>query len=267
MSMAQEPLPPIGLWREHLPYNSAIDVTAGDGKVYCATPYSLFSVTVAGNIIERLSRVTGLNETGISAVKYDEANKKLFVAYSNSNIDIIYRNDIYNVPDIKRDNIIGDKNIYNIYPLGKNYYLSTGLGVVVIDGDRYEVKDSWFIGNGGNQVKVNGFTSDGTFFYAATEEGLKKASINAPNLANYANWQTVSGNNGLSIGACKNVLTVSNKVIVQKNDSLFIQTGTSWSLLFTDSWPFVSSTTTENKIQVCESCTTECRWNNFQDAG
>ena len=250
--MAQEPLPPIGLWREHLPYNSAIDVTAGDGKVYCATPYSLFSVTVAGNIIERLSRVTGLNETGISAVKYDEANKKLFIAYSNSNIDIIYRNDIYNVPDIKRDNIIGDKNIYNIYPLGKNYYLSTGLGVVVIDGDRYEVKDSWFIGNGGNQVKVNGFTSDGTFFYAATEEGLKKASINAPNLANYANWQTVSGNNGLSIGACKNVLTVSNKVIVQKNDSLFVQTGTSWSLLFTDSWPFVSSTTTENKIQVCE---------------
>ena len=55
---------------------------------------------------------------------------------------------------------------------------------------RYEVKDSWFIGNGGNQVKVNGFTSDGTFFYAATEEGLKKVPMNSPNPANYANWQT-----------------------------------------------------------------------------
>lgn len=252
MSVAQAPLPPIGLWREHLPYNSAIDVTAGDGKVYCATPYSLFTVTIAGNNIERFSRVTGLNETGISAVKYDEANKKLFIAYSNSNIDIIYRNDIYNVPDIKRDNIIGDKSIYNIYPLGKNYYLSTGLGVVVIDGDRYEVKDSWFIGNGGNQVKVNGFTSDGAFFYAATEEGLKKAPINTPNLANYANWQTVSGSNGLSLGACKNVLFVSSKVVVQKNDSLFVQTGTSWSLLYTDTWPFVSTNTTESKIQLCE---------------
>ena len=125
--------------------------------------------------VERLSRVTGLSETGISAIKYDVANSKLFIAYTNSNIDIIYRNDIYNIPDIKRDNIIGDKTIYNIYPLQKNYYLSTGLGIIVIDGDRYEVKDSWFIGNGGNQVKVNGFTSDGSFFYAATEEGLKKA--------------------------------------------------------------------------------------------
>lgn len=252
IAAAQEPLPPIGQWREHLPYNSAVDVTAGDGKIYCATPYSLFTVNIADNEVERFSRVTGLNETGVNAIKYDEVNKKLFIAYSNSNIDIIYRKDIYNVPDIKRSAIIGDKNIYNIYPLGKNFYLSTGLGVVVIDGDRYEVKDSWFIGNGGNPVKVNGFTSDGTFFYAATEEGLKKALMTAANLANYTNWQTVSGSNGLPAGVCKNVLTVQNKVIVQKNDSLLVQNGTSWNLLYTDAWPFVSSNSTENKIQVCE---------------
>ncbi|MES1220999.1 MAG: two-component regulator propeller domain-containing protein [Bacteroidota bacterium] len=249
---AQLPLPPIGQWREHLPYNSAIDVTAGDGKVYCATPYSLFTVTTADNSIERISRVTGLNETGISTIKYDEATGKLFIAYNNSNIDIIYRNDIYNVPDIKRDNIIGDKNIYNIYPLGKNFYLSAGLGVIVIDGERYEVKDSWFIGNGGNQVKVNGFTSDASFFYAATEEGLKKAAINTINLANYTNWQTVSGSNGLSAGVCKNVLTVQNKVVVQKDDSLFILNGNAWSLLYADGWPIVSSNTSANKLQLCQ---------------
>ena len=195
-----------------MPYNSAIDVTAGEGKVYCATPYSLFSVNTADNTVERFSRVTGLNETGISAIRYDEAAKKLFIAYSNSNIDIIYRNDIYNVPDIKRDNIIGDKTIYNIYPLAKDFYLSTGLGVIVIDGERNEVKDSWFIGNGGNQVKVNGFSSDGTFFYAATAEGLKKAAMNSTDLANYASWQLVSGGNGLATGACQNVVTVQNKV-------------------------------------------------------
>ena len=247
---AQEP--PIGQWREHLPYNSAIDVTAGDGKVYCATPYSLFSVNNSDNIVERFSRVTGLNETGISAIKYDDVNKKLFIAYTNSNIDILFRNDIFNIPEIKRSNIIGDKNIYNIYPLAKNYYLSTGIGVILIDGERYEVKDSWFIGNGGNQVKVNGFTSDGIYFYAATEEGLKRALMTATNLSNYASWQTVSSSNGLSAGACKNVITVQNRVVVQKNDSLFVQTGSTWALFYSDTWPFMSSNTTENKIQLCE---------------
>jgi hypothetical protein len=249
---AQQLLSPIDQWREHLPYNSAIDVTAGNDKVWCATPYSLFTVNPIDNSIERLSRVTGLNETGISAIKYDDANNKLFIAYSNSNIDIIYRNDIYNVPDIKRDNIIGDKNIYNIYPRGKNYYLSTGLGVIVIDGDRYEVKDSWFIGNGGNQVKVNGFTSDDNFFYAATDEGLKKAAINTPNLANYTNWQTVSGSNVLSAGVCENVLNVQNKVVLEKNDSLFALNGNTWNLLYADGWPIISSNTTANKLQLCQ---------------
>jgi hypothetical protein len=249
---AQLSEPPIGQWREHLPYHSTIDVTAGLGKVYAATPYSLFSVTVNDREIERLSRVTGLSETGISCIQYDESNEKLFIAYSNSNIDIIFRNDIYNVPDIKRDNIIGDKNIYNIYPLNGAYYLSTGLGVIVIDGTKYEVKDSWFIGNGGNQVKVNGFTCDGTFFYAATEEGLKKAPVNSIHLADYTNWQLVSGANGLSSGPCRNAMLVQNKVVIQKNDSLFIQNGTTWNLLYTDGWPFTGTNGNSGKIEICE---------------
>jgi len=249
---AQQPLQPIGEWREHLPYNSAIDVTEAKDKIYCATPYSLFSVSFTDNSIERLSRVTGLHETGISAIKYDDANEKLFIAYSNSNMDIIYRNDIYNIPDIKRENIIGDKTIYNVYPSGKNYYLSTGFGVIVIDGDKYEVKDSWFIGNGGSRVKVNGFTSDANFFYAATEEGLKKVAVNTSNPADYNNWQMISGSNGLSAGACKNVMNSQNKIVVEKNDSLFIQNGNTWRLLFADGWPIVSSNASAGKVQVCQ---------------
>lgn len=252
LSAAQDPLPPVGQWREHLPYNAAIDVTAGANRIYCATTYSLFAVNTADNSIDRFSRITGLNETGVSAVKYDEISEKLFIAYANSNIDIIYRNDIYNVPDIKRDNISGDKTIYHIYPLAKNFYLSTGLGVIVVDGEKYEVKASWFIGNGGNRVKVSAFTSDGTFFYAATTEGLKKIPAASSDPANYANWQTVSGSNGLVAGACQNVMTIQGKVVLQKNDSLFVQNGNTWSLFYTDGWTFISSNSTENKIQLCQ---------------
>src|SRR6266513_6223041 len=139
---AQRGFQPIGQWKEHLPYNSAIDVAAGDNKIFCATPYSLFTVDLADNSLERLSKITGLSETGVSVINYDESNHKLFIAYSNSNIDIVYRNDIFNIPDIKRENMTGDKSIYNIYPLNNSYYLSTGLGVIVVDGDRYEIKDS-----------------------------------------------------------------------------------------------------------------------------
>ena len=77
--VAQQSFPPIGQWQEHLPYNSAIDVTASTDKVYCATSYSLFSVNINDNSIERISRMTGLSETGISTILYDEINNKLLL--------------------------------------------------------------------------------------------------------------------------------------------------------------------------------------------
>jgi len=227
-------------------------VAAGNGKVFAATPYSLFSVTLADNSVERLSRITGLSETGISTICYDNAQEKLFIAYSNSNIDILYRNDVINLPDIKRDNIIGDKTIYNIYPLEKNYYLSTGLGVVVIDGERYEVKDSWFIGDGGQQVKVNGFTSDAAMFYAATEQGLKRAFRNAANLADHSQWEMLSGSNGLPAGDCRNVLTVQNNLIAEAENKLWIWNGSNWTIWYQDEWPIISATVAENKVLLCQ---------------
>jgi len=254
-TVGQNSFPPIGMWKEHLPYNSAIDVTAGDNKIYCATPFSLFTIDLADNSIERLSRVTGLAETGVSVIKYDETNHKLFIAYSNSNIDIIYRNDIFNIPDIKRENISGDKSVYNIYPLNGNYYLSTGLGIIVINGSRYEINDSWFIGNGGGHVKVNGFTSDGSNYYAATEEGLKRTAINTLNPANYLNWQLVSGTNGLAAGACNDVVVLNNKVVVLKNDSLLVLNGNNWNLFYYDGNKITGINSTGGKMGVCHHLT------------
>lgn len=244
---AQDHLPPVGQWREHLPYNSAIDLAAVAGKVYCATPYSLFSVDPGDNSIERYSRVTRLGETGISTIGADEAGLKLLVAYNNSNLDILYGDDIVNIPDIKRDNMIGDKTVYQVYSRGNFFYLSTGLGVIVVDADRYEIKDTWLIGNGGNQVKVNAVSSDGGFFYAATEEGLKKAASNAPNLADHNYWQTISGTNG-----CKNIMNLGGRMLMEKNDSLFIQNGAVWTLFYRDGWPLVNSCISGNKIVLSE---------------
>ena len=251
-SHAQNEISPVGLWREHLPYNSAIDVTAGNSKIYCATPYSLFTVDLNENSVERLSKSTGLSETGINAIQFDQSNNKLFIAYNNSNIDILFRNDIINIPDIKRDNTSGDKSIYSIYPFNKNYYLSTGLGIIVVDGEKYEIKDSWFIAPNGGNAKVNGFATNNSFFYAATEEGLKRAAINSSNLADYNSWELMSGSNGLPAGACRDVVTVQDKLIALKGDSLFILNGASWSLWYADGWPVTSINSTENKLQLCE---------------
>ena len=250
LSKAQ--LPPIGQWREHLSYNQAVQVVAAKDAIWCATPYSLFSVAVADNTIERFSKMNGLHETGIQCIQWDADADKLVVAYYNSNIDILQHGRIYNVDDIKQKNITGDKTIYNIFCYQGIAYCSTGIGIIAVDENKYEVKDTYVIGAAGRNAKINGFTTDASFFYAATDEGLKSAAASTVNLADYRNWQLLSGSNGLPQGICSNVVAVQNKIIAQQNDSLFVLNGNTWGLLYADGWHINNITAIENRLLVCQ---------------
>jgi hypothetical protein len=251
LSLAQG-IPPIGEWREHLPYNSAIGVTSGEGKIFCATPYGLFSVDLQSNEIERYSRMTGLSETGISAIAYDGAAEKLFIAYSNSNIDILSRKYIVNIPGIKQSTAPGNKSISRVYPYQGDYFLSTGLGVIIIDGDRNEVRDTWYPGTGGNPVPVHGFATDATHYYAATGEGLKRVPLNASDPANPSSWELVSGTGGLAPGPVQNVLQAGGRIFAEKNDTLFVLQGNSWNVFYEGGQPVINTSAGNGKLVVCE---------------
>jgi len=243
---------PIGAWREYLPFGSAIDVTASPKVIYCATPYSLFSIDPATKEIERFSKVSGLSETGISTIKYNAVSNKLVVAYSNSNIDVLLPNGIRNIADIKRATIAGDKTINHIYFDGNLCYLSTGVGIIVLNLQKYEVKDSWFIGSNGSKTKTYMLAKDASFIYAAMAEGLKKIPVSATNPADFSAWQMVSGTNGLPAAACTGVVALQSKIIALQNDSLFVQDGTAWKLFFTNGWPVISINVSQNKLSVCQ---------------
>lgn len=251
-AIGQIGLPSIGSWREHLPYQVATDVTASNKKIYAATPLSFFSVDAETSETERFSKVTGLSETGVSTIQYDASSQKLYVAYNNSNIDVLTSSGIRNIPDIKRSAISGDKNIYAIYPDGDQCYLSTGLGVVVLDAEKYEVKDSWFIGDGGGYVKTNGFAKGNSYFYAATEQGLKRTPVNTSNPTDFRAWQNISGLNGLSAAPAKSVIIFNGKVVVLQNDSLFIENGATWSFLYANNLPIVSVNASNNELLVSQ---------------
>lgn len=244
---AQNSLPALGMWREHAPYQGSIDVTASEEKIYAATEYNLFSVDRQTKEIQRYSKVSGLSETGITAIQFDPLSQKLYVAYTNSNIDVLDSKGIRNIPGLKRANIAGDKKIYHIYPANQRSYFSTGLGVVVVDAERLEIRETWQIGSAGNAVKTNGFTQHNGFFYAATDEGLKRISTSGSNPANYAAWQNLSGANGLSRSPAKYAGSLQNRLIVLQNDSLFSFNGTNWSLFFANDFSILSVNASNDK--------------------
>ncbi len=245
---AQLPIPPIGEWRDHLNSQQVSQVLKGD-KIYCAATSHVFYITEKKES-GRYSKISGLNEVGIQQIGWDASTAQLVITYTNSNLDIIKDGTVKNISDIKRSRITGNKNIYSVYCKDGLAYLSTGLGVIVVNLQKYEIKDTWVIGNNGVQVAVNAFTSDGNLFYAATDEGLKTTPVNTGNPANFKSWQSVSAT-GWGNVPIQNILIANNKVIAVKGDSLFMLNGTNWQLLYADpNWPIVSTNSSANKLLI-----------------
>jgi len=186
-------------WLDHLPYNNCIKIAEAGDLIYAATPYSLFYFNKTDNSLNRLNKVTpdGLSDIGISATAYCAQLNTLVVAYANTNVDLIKGSTVINIPDIKRKQILGNKTINSILVIDKLAYLACGFGIVVLDIEKEEIKDTYYIGPSGSQIDVKALTlhSADNKFYAATEKGIYSA-LSSSNLAYYVNWvkdSTIAG--------------------------------------------------------------------------
>ncbi len=185
--------PVAGEWTDYQSYSSAKNVVDTGSKIYCVTNGGLFSYHKSDNSIEKMSGINGLSDVGIQRLAYSKENDLLIITYQNANIDILIGNNVYNLSDIKRKQIPADKTINNVMFSGNLAYLSCGFGIVVLNLEKKEIKDTYFIGDEGAYLNVLDLATDGNFLYAATTSGIYKAKASEPNLQNYNNWSRQAG--------------------------------------------------------------------------
>ncbi|MCK5823273.1 MAG: T9SS type A sorting domain-containing protein, partial [Bacteroidales bacterium] len=224
----------VGSWREHLPFSHATCVAEVEDKIFSASEAGLFSYNKADNSIETLTKNNGLSDNSISTINYSNSLKTLVVAYSNGNIDLVSNYFIYNISDIKRKDLSGSKKINNILFIDNFAYLSCDFGIVVLDVEKKEIKDTYFIGEGGVSVRIFDMTFDGTYLYAATENGIYQADINSANLLNYQNWHRFT-NLPIYDKSFNTITFFNNNVYVnysgeqEISDTIYVYNGTDWN--------------------------------------
>ncbi|MCF6169704.1 MAG: hypothetical protein L3J31_00685 [Bacteroidales bacterium] len=179
----------IGEWRTHLPYDKIIDVAVAGDIVFAASPYSMFTYNTGDNSMVRFDKVKGLSDVGIVKIRYNPQIKSLLVAYTNTNLDIVHEDgSIVNISDIKDKDILGKKTINNILFKDELAYLSCGFGIVVLNMEKEEIADTYFIGPNGDAIEILDMTFNDTSFFAATESGIYYADVDAPHLADFNQW-------------------------------------------------------------------------------
>lgn len=183
---------PVGSWSDHLRYNTAAAIAGNSLTIYASTGSSILAWNKEFNELRRLSPVNGLSETGISDISWSEEKSMLVIAYESTNIDILTGNTIHNIPDILNKLIPGNKRINRVRTMGKNAYLATGFGIVIIDLEKKEINDTWRPGSGTENNEVFDIAFGNGNVYAATENGLWQAGISNQGLAYFGNWDQQS---------------------------------------------------------------------------
>ena len=130
----------------HLPYNEGKQITEAGSRIYCGTYSGLFYFDREFNTVNIITKSDGLSDQEINAINYSEEREMLIIGYANTNIDIIEGEDIFNIPDIKRKQITAKKTINNILIINELAYLSCGFGIVVLNIDKKEIKETYLIG-------------------------------------------------------------------------------------------------------------------------
>lgn len=186
-------------WRDHLPY-SQVNQLASIGDIYYgSTPYSIIEFDYSNNEVRKLSTVNGLSEVGISAIVANQSQQSLLIAYSSSNIDLIKGGSVINISSILNSSIIGDKTVYNLYSHSKYVYVCLGFGIVVVDIEKEEIKDTYIIGDNSSQEAVLDLHISQNYIYALTNEEIKMAPLNSSFLSDASIWNTLNIPTGSSI--------------------------------------------------------------------
>ncbi|MFP4025010.1 MAG: T9SS type A sorting domain-containing protein [Thiohalospira sp.] len=244
----------VGEWREHLPFSFAKNVCESSSKIFMATEQGVMAFDKKSKHIEKYTKVNGLSDIGISAMAYSSENNLLFIGYSNGNIDLLRNNQIDNLSDIKRASITGSKSINHILFIDQYAYLSCGFGIVVVNLQKLEIKDTYFIGDFGSQVQVNQVAFDNNILYAATNEGIFMADYLNANLVDYANWNKINDIpdytfefNAIYVN---NGIILVNKVNESVNDVIYFYDGVGWSIFNQDYTTIRKIKFSNNKVQV-----------------
>lgn len=224
---------PIYKWKEYMPYRYGISIEHDGQNVYCVTRFNVFSYNIAEGTYEYYSKLKGLSDIEIKTSAYNSENKILILGYDNGNIDLLTNNGIINIPDLKNKQTTYSKSIRNIYTKGNYAYLSTGLGIVVVDLLKKEIKDTYSIYDNIQLLTINDFEEFNEYYYAATEKGIYKISKNSPNLSNYLYWTKVndipsSDKNFSQMEVFENKLFVAYKSTTWNGDIMYYFENNEW---------------------------------------
>ncbi len=217
LSVAQLPMQG---WKLHTAYNNVTRVEMGLDRVYALSEGALFSIDKEDLSISYYNRLTGLSSTNIANMYYDTAHKMLIIAYANGYIDLLSDDgDVTTVSDLYGASMSYSKEVNHILVDGNKAYLSMDFGILVLNLQRKEIADTYYIGENASALDVAGTAVMGDSIYAAVGNQIYVAALK-DNLVDYSYWKTRG--TVLTTGSIQDLVVFENNLYVTIGKKMYV---------------------------------------------
>ena len=219
---------PIGYWRSLLPYNTAVGLATDGSTIFTACNQAFFTYNPGTKNEESFSKVEGMSDIGMQCVGYDATTSTTVLVYTDGNIDLFKDNTFYNIPDLKIKSISGDKTVNHVFTENGTAYLSTSVGILVIDLTSHNIVETYQFIHHNQSVPVTCFGKSNGQFYAATTAGLYRADTSNPELQDFQVWQVID-----SVHKFNDIAVVNSQLFVSNKTSVYAFVNDTFHLVYT----------------------------------
>jgi ligand-binding sensor domain-containing protein len=211
----------LGEWKYHLSFESNVQITENEDRFFVATESGLFTLDKQSNELNTFDQTNVLSDIGVSHLHYDQETGILFIGYTNGNIDLVADGITQNLVDIKQSSSIsGSRQINDVLTHEGFFYVATGYGISVIDPDRFEVKETVFMGELGTESQVHQIAKLADTLFAATNRGLFYTTFENPLFTNIEAWSRYTDfPDGESDGPINQVVTMNGELFANYHNA------------------------------------------------
>jgi len=239
----------VGSWRTHFSYNEVSQVEVTPFGTFAIANGKLFSIDANGNPNIHTS-LTGLNGLDVAFIKWSEAIQTLIVCYSDGNLDFIQHGTIKNVADFKDKPMTADKTVYSLRIDGATGYLSTGVGLLVVNLVKREIGELYkpLLQSSPYTIQetVYDAVSLGDSIFLATPGGLF-GGAQSDNLLDPSLWIPLSFHAETPVSMVKHL---GKLVILTGTGNVYVRENGAWLLLYADARAYRLDVEGE-KLAVC----------------
>lgn len=213
-------------WEDYFSYAQIRHIHEINGLIFCSAENGLFSYDPNSGEIDKISKVTDLNDVDVTAFAKSPEMELLMVGYRSGEMDILRTEENDNILEIPlHQGYTGSKQVNHISTYESTAIISGEFGLASFDLEDVEFMETVYFNQNSTYFGVKESVVLDGIIYAASDKGIFTHVLDEF-IANFITWQQPQG---LPTTAFQHIIVFEGNLVASTGTSVYRFDGNNWT--------------------------------------